>query len=218
MKNAPLGPRLPVLLVAVAAGGLLAFVYIRGRAFARTALTAAPPAIARVSGAILPGAALRTAIQTGNSKAVSAALNRGASVNRVMPGLNGPVGGFTPLNAAVLTGNLRVVRLLLRRGADIEAGDGWYPSPLVAAVANDRPEMMRFLVAHGARVNDRRGGSRSLWVAATSGKIEAMTFLLAHGANKDTLQDGLTLLHALQAQGLGDSDAARLLRLRGATE
>jgi hypothetical protein len=173
---------------------------------------------ARKTGAATRETTLRAAIQLGNVKAVAAALDRGARVNRVMPGLNEPDGGFTPLNAAVLIGDPRIVRLLLRRGANIEAGDGWYATPLIAATADEKMEMMRLLIAHGARVNDRRQGSRALWVAATTGKIAATTLLLAQGANKDTRQEGATLLHALQAQGLGSSEAARLLRMNGATE
>jgi len=204
---------LAVLLV----GGRFSLAMPWPRAVGRASLQQPRPA-SKTRSTMAPSLALRAAIQTGDPAAVKAALARGADPNRILPGLDGSRGGFTPLNAAVLTGNTRVASLLIAHGARLNAGDNWYPTPLVAAVADRKWEMVRLLIAHGARVNDRAGGSRALWHAATADDLDAMKFLLAHRANPDTKQAGATLLHILQAEGPTHAEAARLLRLHGATE
>src|SRR5262245_60913192 len=68
---------------------------------------------------------------------------------------NGPVryGGVTALHTAITGGNHEVVELPLRAGATVDAVDVRGMTPLMWAVATDRPEprIARLLLAQGAR-------------------------------------------------------------------
>jgi len=61
-----------------------------------------------------------------------------------------------PLNEAAEKGNVKVMALLLAKGADIN-GMRYAKTPLHCAASSDKPEAVRFLLAHGADV-DRAAG------------------------------------------------------------
>jgi ankyrin repeat protein len=67
---------------------------------------------------------------------------------------NGPIrfGSVTALHTAITGGNVDVVESLLKAGASVNAADSRGMTPLVWAVATDRPEprIVRLLLAHGA--------------------------------------------------------------------
>jgi hypothetical protein len=77
-----------------------------------------------------------------------------ASADRTATVKNGPVryGGVTALHTAVTGGNHEVISLLLRAGTPVDAADVRGMTPLMWAVATDRPEprIVRLLLAHGA--------------------------------------------------------------------
>ncbi len=118
----------------------------------------------------------------------------GANVNRVI----GNSGGETPLIRAVAAGDLRMVKLLLELGADVNLacaeGRSWTP----LMYAHDNPELLRELLAAGAKVNAqsgsdwsrgpmggmalRPGGETALHLAAASGNADSVRTLLRAGA------------------------------------
>lgn len=117
-----------------------------------------------------------------------------------------------------MDGNYEVVKLLLDHHADPNMGDGWDYNPLATASANNHIEVMRLLIARGARVNDDQFGSSALWQAAMDGKTESGSFLLAHGANPNTTANGNEkLLHALESVE-PRSNIIALLKKAGAKE
>jgi ankyrin repeat protein len=73
---------------------------------------------------------------------------------------NGPIrfGTVTALHTAITGGNVDVVESLLKAGAPVNAADTRGMTPLVWAVATDRPEprIVRFLLAHGADASTKR--------------------------------------------------------------
>lgn len=116
-----------------------------------------------------------------------------------------------PLIKAVQAGNTARVRDLLEQGADANVRVDYKPEPLTwaslwrvlrgkAAVSsiqdtvlidashNDRPDIVRLLLAHGAKVNERDKSPRyfewtALHDAAYTGSVECMKILIAHGAD-----------------------------------
>ena len=103
-----------------------------------------------------PATALMGAAVNGNAELVRALLARKpdlavVSADRTATVKNGPVrfGNLTALHAAVTGGNPDVVELLLRAGAPVDALDVRGMTPLMWAVATDRPEprIVRLLLA-----------------------------------------------------------------------
>jgi hypothetical protein len=125
---------------------------------------------------------------------------------------------------AVLRGDVLEVRELLERGADPNAalpiggprGYVGYGTALMAAASEGLANVVKELLAHGARVDDRDSrGWTALLYAVENGYIEICTLLLESGAdpNLRTAQSGTALMvSALK----GHADIVRLLLDRGA--
>jgi ankyrin repeat protein len=103
--------------------------------------------------------ALMGAAANGNAELTRFLLARKADVHKISPDRsgtvkNGPVvfGNVTALHLAVASGDLETVRLLLDAGADVNARDIRGLTPLVFAIATDRPniEIIRLLLSGGA--------------------------------------------------------------------
>jgi hypothetical protein len=103
--------------------------------------------------------ALMGAAGNGNTELTRFLLARKADVHAISPDRagtvkNGPVafGSVTALHFAVGSGDLETVRLLLDAGSDVNARDIRGLTPLVFAVATDRPnvEIISLLLARGA--------------------------------------------------------------------
>lgn len=97
------------------------------------------------------------------------------------------------LLVAATQGNTAEVTRLLQLEIDPNA------KPVLAgASASGHLNIVRLLVSHGARINDRQdGGSSALWAACAYRRGKVAQFLLAHGANPNTRNpdgDGV-LLH-----------------------
>ena len=93
----------------------------------------------------------------------------------------------TPLMESIAAGRTDIFRRLLARGADVNAhGAEGGPSPLGIAAQNDRLEMAKILLAHGADPNYSRGDyeedAPALVSAARRGDAKLVGLLLAHGA------------------------------------
>jgi ankyrin repeat protein len=115
-----------------------------------------PHAVAKIpqSATALMGAAIN-----GNASLVRALLDRKVDVAVTSTALGQPVkqgsirfGGVTALHLAITGGNPLVVEALLKAGAPVNATDTRGMTPLVFAVATDRPnaQIIRLLLAHGA--------------------------------------------------------------------
>ncbi len=106
----------------------------------------------------------------GNAAMVRSLLARKVNVAAVsaetgIPVKNGPIrfGTVTALHLAVTGGNAAVVEALLKAGSPVDAADTRGMTPLVFAVATDRPDVriVRLLLAHGADPSWRSPGSES---------------------------------------------------------
>lgn len=94
--------------------------------------------------------------------------------------------GYPPLGLAAFFGHAEVAHLLLEMGADINAAsrNAMRVMPLHAAVANQRADIARDLLAHGALVNaTQQDDFTPLHAAAQNGQVEMIRLLMAHGAD-----------------------------------
>ena len=144
------------------------------------------------------------AANNGSPAAVEALLASGADPNRALPS------GETPLMTASRTGSAGAVRALLSRRADPHAREHAHgQTALMWAAAQGHPEVVRLLLASGARVDDRskvypqvvsssgnadrsgvfevmQGGYTPLLFAARRGGVASARLLVDAGADVDT--------------------------------
>jgi uncharacterized protein len=165
--------------------------------------------IARVQQLIAQGADVRAANQLGSTALALASiaadpdmlgvlLQAGADANAAN------AEGQTPLMVVARTGNVAAARLLLRHGASLHAVEKWGgQNALMWAAAQSQPEMIRFLLARGAHIDERatvrewqrkvtaegrpkdlnRGGFTPLLFAAREGCQGCLRELLKSGAD-----------------------------------
>ena len=89
-------------------------------------------------------------------------------------------------------GNLEIVKLTLDRGSDINAvsKNKFSATPLQGAVAMQKIDLARLLIARGANVNCRgEAGGSPLHEAAGNGDLEFAKLLLEHGAKLNAKDD-----------------------------
>ena len=126
--------------------------------------------------------------------------------------------GFTPLGLAAFFGHADAVQVLLANGAAVDAADRsrFGNTALDAAVAADRADVVRTLLAAGATANVRdASGYTPLHKAAANGNVGIVRMLLEHGADVAAVRDGGgTPLADAAAQG--HAEVAELLRQHGA--
>jgi uncharacterized protein len=100
--------------------------------------------------------------------------------------------GWTPLHLAAFFGQERAVALLLDRGAPVAAWskNALANQPLHAAVAGNDTDTCRWLLDHGAPVDEKQhGGFTPLHGAAQNGNAEVASMLLERGADQRALND-----------------------------
>jgi ankyrin-2 len=98
--------------------------------------------------------------------------------------------GDTPLDWAAMDGQVATAQFLVERGANVNGASppgslspGW--TPLYRAVVANKPEMVRFLIAHGAEASPRDASRHTpLWVARDRGNREAADALVECGAKE----------------------------------
>ncbi len=158
--------------------------------------------------------------------------------------LDAPVAGMeTPLMGAVARGRVDLVSLLRTRGASLDAGTVWIGTPLDVSALTGQPEMVRWLLEHGADpalarrvrpetlnqmawgddpglpalppLGSHRPDMDEVYEAAVAGDDGALRFLRLCGGVIDISDpDGTTAL--MRASEEGDSGAVRRLLAFGA--
>ena len=122
------------------------------------------------------------AIQTNNTEAVRALLDKGADVNE--PAYTSK----TPLHYASHSRNMEILKFILSKGADLEARTEQGFTPLGYAVGLNHPDNCRALLEAGADVNTIDNWNRTnLNVAAALKLEEVVGVLLEFEANPNTL-------------------------------
>jgi ankyrin repeat protein len=154
--------------------------------------------------------ALHYAVWKGNLTAARLLLENKANVRAALPETY-----LEPVHLAARARDYRMTDLLLKHKADlnvpVEAGS---TSLLHAAVTQDRPDLVAFLLEKGARVdNTDDSGATPLHRAVEAGKSDLVRLLLRHGAdvNRPKGKDGPRPLHLAASKG-SDSVAGLLLQ------
>jgi outer membrane protein assembly factor BamB len=111
--------------------------------------------------------ALWSAVRAGDTKAIHAALDKGAPVNATNEI------GVSALWIAASNGKFDVIELLVKRGADVNVRDGiWYMTPLSMSASGKKLDTAKLLIKSGAKDVDA-----ALTSAASAGN-EAMVKMI----------------------------------------
>ncbi|KAH9031128.1 hypothetical protein EDB85DRAFT_1383471 [Lactarius pseudohatsudake] len=160
------------------------------------------------------GTALHSASYAGHLQIVRSLLRHGVGVD-ARDHTNG-----TALQWASMQGRRDVVECLLDHGADVNLQDNYQDTPLSLAACYWHMDVVRVLLEHGADVHSRDKHGQTplhavIWGARNTPKGDApqiVRLLLEHGADIGAEDnDGKTPLQMALADGLGDSEIARLL-------
>ncbi|KAH9044110.1 hypothetical protein EDB83DRAFT_1577202 [Lactarius deliciosus] len=165
----------------------------------------------------LLGTALHSASFAGHLQIVRSFLRIGVGVD-VRDYWNG-----SPLQWASMRGHRDVVECLLDHGADVNLQDNSKNTPLTLAAYSEHMDVVRVLLKHGADVHsrDKRGQTPLhdvIWGAFARGSTpkgeapQIVRLLLENGADLGAEDnEGKTPLQMALANGMGDSEIARLL-------
>jgi len=173
------------------------------------------------------------AVKRGDTAAVGALIDAGASANEQAGGRQ------TPLHVAAAAGDARMVVLLVQRGADVDARDVFGDTPLHLAALRGRVAVIRGLAEAGAdleiRSLDRTGmgaldrtgmgaldvqGGTPLVYAARAGRLDAARALVEAGARvpaPEAVSEAARLGHLELARFLNQATMQAPLAEREAT-
>ena len=99
--------------------------------------------------------------------------------------------GKVPLQQALLDGKSRKAKELLSTYPDVDVEEGVFGTALQAAVFSGDLSLIKLLVDHGARIDQRGTFGFPLRVAVVTGHIEIVAWLLEAGANCNVEDDEL---------------------------
>ena len=103
-------------------------------------------------------------------------------------GINKDLKAFgTILIQCVKSGEPAMVEMALRYGASVNLGDSQNRTPLMYAAVNDRPDIMKILVDHGADLDQQVEGYgyTALHLASIQGAEKAVKFLIDRGCDTE---------------------------------
>ena len=158
-----------------------------------------------------PGLRVYAAVVTHDHKTLQSLLDSGDSPNGV------DRFQAAPLTWACRLNDLEAVTILLKSGAEIDLSDPSDESPLFAATRWRHPELVRYLIAHGAQVNARRrsNGETALYEALRNRNFDLMTLLIESGADVNLINKaGNTPLMIASLDN--DYETIRFLESKGA--
>lgn len=154
--------------------------------------------------------ALMNAVDENDEAKIRKAIAAGANVRG---------GGHAPLTLAASKGWENAARILIAHGADPNDPPATNQlSPMEAAAQNGNPQMITFLLEHGALLRSSRNRETPLMLAAGSDQLYAVKILLEHGANVNDviLIDGQPMTALDTAKRKGYWEIVELLREHGA--
>jgi cytochrome c len=122
---------------------------------------------------------LHDAAKIGDTKAISAALDKGADVNE-------SDGIVTPLYLAASGGHVEAVKQLIEHGADVNLPAKW-GTPASIAAAGCNIEMLKLLLKAGADPNTTWRSVTLLHKAAEKGSLDCVKLLIEAGAEVNAL-------------------------------
>jgi ankyrin repeat protein len=160
------------------------------------------------------GTPLHGAVSRGWDDLIEVLIKAGADVNARDEREN------TPLGISVFQNKPEVAGLLIKGGADLEAST-FGNTPLMMAATAGSVDMVRFLVASGAKVNavskGEYGGRNALISAVEDGQVDVVRALIELKADVNArLADGRTPLKV--ARAAGNEELVALLKAAGARE
>ncbi|KAH9524471.1 hypothetical protein Btru_054666 [Bulinus truncatus] len=138
------------------------------------------------------------AVRTNNLTEISHCLRNGFSINHILKDGDDvytvsdqsrmaralKLKQYTALHMAVIHGTLEIIEALLAQGADISAEDANKFTPILTAVAVQRPDIVRLLIRKGANVNNGSTSGRTpLIIAIENRSLTIVEDLLAAGAD-----------------------------------
>jgi ankyrin repeat protein len=126
--------------------------------------------------------------------------------------------GFTALHWAAYNDDLRLVTLLLKSGAAVEPRTRLEGvTPLILAAGNGSAEVIKALLAAGAKVDTaNENGTTALMQAAAAGSPQALLVLLDHGANVNAREKSFGQTALFFAAARDRFEAIQLLETHGA--
>ena len=106
-------------------------------------------------------------------------------------------------------GDIEGVRLCKRLGVDVNEPNRWGwrhdiagETPLTAAAKNGRVDVVRYLLDHGAKINQPDGFGDTAFIAACfSGDLSLVRLLVKEGADPALIGDGGTAMHRAASLG-----------------
>jgi ankyrin repeat protein len=131
-----------------------------------------PSSFLETRGGYPPTTALREAIQGGHFAIVQLLLDKGARIDG------------TAIALAARTGDIPLVERLVKLGANVneKSESAFYASPLCAASATGKLEMVQWLVSHGADPNLVALRHTPLVAAIEADEVRIVKYLLENGA------------------------------------
>jgi len=141
---------------------------------------------------------LRKAIWKNNIKIATYLIDHGADVNA-----RNREGHSLLIYAISQDFRFQFVKLLIDKGAEVNARNNQELSPLLAAIIHKRIESVRYLVEHGADINDRDRAFVPLHEAIIKNNFEIFKFLVDNGAdiNMSSSRKEFSPLHRAIQQG-----------------
>eukprot|EP00037_Helgoeca_nana_P019739 m.193518 g.193518 ORF g.193518 m.193518 type:complete len:379 (-) comp24983_c0_seq2:214-1350(-) len=166
-------------------------------------------------------AEVRLLCERGNLDRLKLVLNRINSSHKVTKSSSGdldtllavgPNQGSSPLFVASQFGHLAIVRYLVEEhGCAVDMCPSDLSTPLCAACRTGNPEIVQYLVGHGANVNHAtRERNTPFCIALVNENIEIARILATHGADVNVPNtEGITAV--FQAAAVGDTRGLRFL-------